>query len=77
MYNFRQSNAFSFFKHFFFSLHLTFFPNKHVIYLGPNIEEEYMWACTINAKDKEYEWNPEVGIQGYIFIKTLFGGEND
>merc|ERR1711911_516831 len=26
---------------------------------GPNIEEEYMWACTINAKDKEYEWNPE------------------
>merc|ERR1719378_51102 len=26
---------------------------------GPNIEEEYMWSCTLSGSDKEYEWAPK------------------
>jgi len=26
---------------------------------GPNIEEEYMWSCTLSGSNKEYEWAPK------------------
>merc|ERR1712212_988437 len=26
---------------------------------GPNIEEEYMWTCTLSGSDKEYDWAPK------------------
>merc|ERR1711942_229566 len=24
-----------------------------------NVEEEYLWSCTLNAETKEFSWNPE------------------
>ena len=25
---------------------------------GPNVEEEYLWSCTLTASNKEYTWDP-------------------
>jgi len=29
------------------------------ILAGNNVEEEYMWACTLDKSNKEFEWSPE------------------
>jgi len=26
--------------------------------IGGNVEEEYLWSCTLTGADKEYTWNP-------------------
>ena len=30
-----------------------------VLLLGPNVEEENMWAVTLSGTKREYEWAPE------------------
>ena len=34
-------------------------PNMAAILAGNNVEQEYLWACTLTGSNKEYKWSPE------------------
>merc|ERR1711913_88692 len=33
-------------------------PTMAAILAGNNVEEEYLWSCTLTGSSKEYDWNP-------------------
>ena len=32
--------------------------NMAAILAGNNVEEEYLWSCTLTGSNKEYTWDP-------------------
>ena len=33
------------------------------ILAGNNVEQEYLWSCTLTGSNKEYKWSPEIDAE--------------